>query len=330
MGLRQAVRSAAAARREVRWAMTRRKRKADDFDSPWKDALHRYLRSFLAFFFANIESEIDWQHGYESLDKEFQQISRRAKLGKRFADKLFKVWLNDGSERWLLIHIEIQSDHDYAFARRMFDYNVSIYRLYNREVVSLAVLCDDRPEWRPTSFSYERWGCRVEFTFPSAKLLDQRANISALEASSNLFATVVLAHLRALETKNDFGSRREWKLRIVKGLYDRNWSKDDVRELFRLIDWIMTLPDPLEQSFRLEIHEFEKEKQMQYMSSIERHGFEKGLLEGIAVALNAKFGTAGDRLARKLRSLKDVEDLRKFGDFLKTATSLDEVRGYFK
>ena len=50
----------------------------DDFDSPWKEALQRYLRSFLAFFFTDIEADVDWSRDYESLDKEFQQIIQDA------------------------------------------------------------------------------------------------------------------------------------------------------------------------------------------------------------------------------------------------------------
>lgn len=36
---------------------------SDDFDSPWKDALHLYLDYFLAFFFPDIHGDIDWDRG---------------------------------------------------------------------------------------------------------------------------------------------------------------------------------------------------------------------------------------------------------------------------
>jgi hypothetical protein len=120
-------------------------RTRDDFDSPWKEALQRYLPFFLAFFFPDIHADIDWSRGYESLDKEFQKIARRAKRGKRIADKLFKVWLKDGSEQLLLVHIEIQGTYEKDFPGRMFDYNSGARQMYNTEVVSLAVLCDDDP-----------------------------------------------------------------------------------------------------------------------------------------------------------------------------------------
>src|SRR5207244_13468325 len=95
--------------------MAKRTSARDDFDSPWKDALQRYLQQFLAFFFPAIAADIDWSRGYEALDKEFQQIIRRAKVGKALADKLFKVWLRAGTEHWLLIHIEIQGARETDF-----------------------------------------------------------------------------------------------------------------------------------------------------------------------------------------------------------------------
>ena len=75
-----------------------------DYDSPWKEALDRYFERCLAFFFPQAHAEIDWARGYEMLDKELQPIVRRAGRGRRYVDKLVKVWLKDGEERWLLIH----------------------------------------------------------------------------------------------------------------------------------------------------------------------------------------------------------------------------------
>jgi hypothetical protein len=107
--------------------------------------------------------------------------------------------------------------------------------LYNRVVVSLAVLCDDQPDWRPQRFSYDQWGCQMELTFPAIKLLDYAGKEAELETNDNPFAAVVLAHLKTLETRREPLTRRNWKLRLVKGLYERNWTAEDVRELFCLI-----------------------------------------------------------------------------------------------
>jgi hypothetical protein len=64
----------------------------DDYDSPWKEALDGYFPEFLALLFPVIHAEIDWSRGFEFLDKELQQVVRDAELGRRYADKLVKVY----------------------------------------------------------------------------------------------------------------------------------------------------------------------------------------------------------------------------------------------
>ncbi len=310
--------------------MPKKKRPRNDFDSPWKDALQHFLRPFLEFFFPAIAADIDWSRGYESLDKEFQQIIRRAKLGKTLADKLFKVWLRDGTEHWLLIHIEVQATPDPGLPKRMFRYNVSAGALYDEEVVSIAVLCDTDPDWRPRSHSYGRWGSKTGIEFLTIKLLDHLADQRALQRSPNPFAAVVLAHGQALATQNDLALRRQRKFRLVKGLYERGFDADDVRELFRIIDWIMTLPDDLESAFRDDVFRYEQEKIMPYITSIERLAIERGqhdtLCEVIGEDLQEKFGQRGRRLLPRIRTIEDVAALRALRRELKKVTTLDEVR----
>jgi hypothetical protein len=79
----------------------------DDYDSPLKEILERYFRDFMAFFFPHAAAQIDWSRGYETLDKELAQVVLDAELDRRYADKLLKVCLIDGSEEWLLVHIEV-------------------------------------------------------------------------------------------------------------------------------------------------------------------------------------------------------------------------------
>jgi hypothetical protein len=80
-----------------------------DLDSPWKEVLDQFFPLSVAFLFSDIYQDIDWQRRYEALDQELQQIMHDAEVGKRLADKLFKVWLKNGEEAWVLVHIELQS-----------------------------------------------------------------------------------------------------------------------------------------------------------------------------------------------------------------------------
>jgi hypothetical protein len=55
-----------------------------DYDSPWKEALDVYFEAFLALLFPEVHGQIDWSRGYESLDKEFQQVVREAQVRRQF------------------------------------------------------------------------------------------------------------------------------------------------------------------------------------------------------------------------------------------------------
>jgi hypothetical protein len=49
-------------------------------------------------------------------------------------------------------------------------YNYRIFDRYNRSVMSLAVLTDNRVEWRPGEFAYGDWGYRTRVRY--GQLLD--------------------------------------------------------------------------------------------------------------------------------------------------------------
>jgi hypothetical protein len=151
-----------------------------------------------------------------------------------------------------------------------------------------------------------------------------------LEANPNPFATVVLAHLKTRETRQDPDARRAWKIRLVKGLYERGLDAQDVRRLFRFIDWMMDLPAALERLFEQELYQYEEAKRMPYITSVERSGMEKGLREGllagIELGLDLKFGAEGLKLLPEIRQVTDVEVLRTIHQSIKTAAAPEELR----
>jgi hypothetical protein len=247
----------------------------DEFDSPWKDILEAYFPDFLQFFFPQIHAEIDWNQGYEFLDTQLQQVVRDAELGKRLADKLVKAWKLNGEETWVLIHIEIQSQEESNFSERMFVYYYRLRDRYNVPVVSLAILGDERETWRPQPWQDELWGCSVRFEFPTIKLLNYRTRWEELESSRNPFAIAVMAHLKTKETRNDADTRKEWKFRLTRRLYEQGYEREDILNLFRFIDWMLELPAGLKQAFRDELEQYEREKQMPYVTSIEQMGIEQ-------------------------------------------------------
>lgn len=284
-----------------------KKAKADesprtDQDSAWKDILDAYLRAFLRFFFPQIEADIDWSRGYESLDKELAQARPAFRTGKLLADKLFKVWLKNGRQTWLLIHIEVQERGGRVFSRRVFVYNYRLMYAHNVEVISLAVVTGSGGK---ATGHYEtgRWGCAHVFDFPVANISDYAARWEELEASDNIFAVVVMAQLKAIETRGDNDRRYEWKLRLLRDLYRRGRTREEITALFIFMDWVMRLPEPLNERILEEAHELEEGKKMPYVTSFERIGMKRGLEQGLQQAREEQRAFVLQLLTRRVGEL---------------------------
>jgi hypothetical protein len=299
-----------------------------NYDSPWKEILERFFPECMAFFFPEAQAAIDWSQGYTFMDKELQQVVRDAETGSRRVDKLVKVTLLDsGEEAWVLIHIEVQGDQEAAFARRMYIYNYRLFDKYDRRVASFALLSDDNPTWRPDQFGYELLGCRVQLDFPTVKLLDYESRWAELEASDNPFAVVVMAQLETRRTRQEAQARYEAKLRLAKRLYQRGYSRRDILELFRFIDWIMTLPPELEEQFMTDIVAYEEQERKPYVTSVERiasqRGIERGAREMLLETLSVRFGTVPEEVETLLERISNPELFKTLQRLAVTADSLE-------
>ena len=308
---------------------------SDDYDSPWKKILEAYFQEFVVFFFPTAAEGIDWSKGYAFLDKELQQVARDAELGKRLADKLVQVWRKDGEDAWVLAHVEVQGQERSNFAKRMFVYNYRIFDRYDRPVASLAVLSDERTGWRPDHFGYELWGCKVGISFPVAKVVDYADRWDELEASDNPFAIVVMAHLKTRDTHNDEEGRKRWKLYLVRRLYERGYRREDVINLFHFIDWLMRLPEEMEESFWAEMYQYEEGKKMEYITSVERIGIKKGMQQGMLLeaqdmlieVLTERFGGVSGELSEQIKRIDSRERLK---DLLRQALRVKSFEEFGK
>jgi len=249
-------------------------------DSGWKEIIEKYFPQFLEFYFPEIYADIDFTD-YSFLDKELQSVTKGNEIGRRYADKLVSVNLKEGDEKWLLIHIEVQGEPEEGFEKRLFIYNYRIFDKYDRDVVSLAVLADRCETFRPSSYEIKRWGFRLLFEFLPTKLLDFKNRTDELEKSANPFAIATNTHLRLIEAGNDSERKLFWKITLARSLYQKGYSRKDVVNLYRFIDWIITLPEQLEIVFHENIIRYEEAMKMPYITTAERIGMRKGIEKGI-------------------------------------------------
>ena len=313
-----------------------------ELDSPWKEALEQYFQPVLALCFPHVHAGIAWSRGYEFLDTELQRVVRDAELGRRLADKLAKVWRRDGEEAWVLVHVEVQSQPDPGFAERMYVYNYRLFDRYHRPVVSLGVLGDEDPRWRPARFLATLWECEVSLRFPIVKLLDYAGDWEALMRSESIFAVVIMAHLQAQTTRLAPEPRLAAKLRLARLLYERGYGRDDVLALLRFIDWMLALPEDLEQGFRDTLEQYEEEFKMPYVTSYERLAREEGRQEGreegrqegcrqtlresVLEILESRFGVLPSELIATVHGIDNPERLRRLRRAALAVATLDQFR----
>lgn len=232
----------------------------DTQDTPWKRVIRQYLREAIEFFFPDIAALIDWSIAPIFLDKEFGQIARDAKVGNRYADQLVQLQRKTGTPIVLLLHIEVQGSPEKKFPERLFIYALRIFDYFGQPAVSLAILCDGNPNWRPNHYSFDLPRTSLNFEFGTVKLLDYKDQWVELESSTNPFAWVVMAQLKMLETKQDKPSRKVWKMRLVRQLHESGYNREDVVNLFHFIDWLLRLPKTLEAAFWQELKTYEEER----------------------------------------------------------------------
>jgi hypothetical protein len=306
--------------------MAKKKNDRADQDSPWKRILRFNFREAVEFFFPNIAAEIDWNQPIEFLDKEFQQLTPDSEIGKRFADQLVRVYKKGGGSIILLVHLEVQAEPENIFPERMFTYVIRIFEYFHQAPISLAILCDSDPNWRPHRFGFETAGSSLEFNFTAVKLLDYRSQWDELEASDNIFATVVMTHLKVQETKRNEPERKQWKLTLIRRLYERGYDRSTIINLFAFVDWLMILSDEAKVAFWQELRTYEEERQMPYITSVEQIGYDRGIEEEIKRSiererslihrlLNRKVGSIDDRTLTQITNLS-VAQLEDLGEAL--------------
>lgn len=273
------------------------------------------MPNFLKFFYPKIYERIDWQKPPISLDKELEKITASSETKNRRADKLYKVWLLDNQEVWLLIHIEVQSQDDQEFPERMFIYNYRAYDLYGRPVVSLAILGDERKNWRPNYYEYGLEGSRVRIDFLMVKLLDYQWE--QLEESENPLAVVVMAHLKTKATTRNSILREQWKWNLSRLLYQKGYNRKQVEDLYKVIDLMMTLPEELQLSFEEKLTQYQEEMKMPLLTNIERRALEQGTKTGaksssqkhIINLLQKRFGELPETLVESINQIEDISQL---------------------
>ncbi len=308
--------------------MAKQRTPSTDQDGGWKQIVEALFREFLLFFFPHVYVAVDFGRPVDHLEQELRSLFSSSDTSRRIADKLVRVSWKGRGELLLLIHIEIQGQPQSDFAERMHTYYYRLVDRFRLPVTSLAILADANPRFRPSRFVREAPGTRMVLDFSVVKLLDFKTE-SELRANPSPFALASLIQLKKLEVGSDSERLLAGKLEMARAMFQRGYSVDHVRSLYRFLDYIMRLPPELEQAFERDLAR-EGETAMTYLSGIEKRAWKRGREEGEAVMLlrliERKFGVVTED-TRRLIEAGDSEQLLEWGERILTATDISDVFG---
>lgn len=205
-------------------------------DILWKGMLEEIFDDFLHFVFPEADQVFDWARGFEFLDKELNDLypAPDEKSITRFVDKLVKVYMQGGKERWLLIHIEVQDQHDPLFAARMFGYYYRIFDRYRKPVTAIAVFTGTDGYRMPDKYEDKFLGTSLVYQYNTLRITDY--SDKELSNSDNPFSLVVLAAKKAREINKD-PELLQQKIALVKLLYAKEiFKKEKIEAILRFLN----------------------------------------------------------------------------------------------
>jgi hypothetical protein len=256
-----------------------------------------------------------------------EQLAIRSLKGAKYVDKLVKVHLKDGKEEWILVHIEVQGYPDEEFSERMFRYFYKIFDRHGKKIVSLAILTGLEKGTEEGKYELKAYGSGVDFRYLCFKLMDY--DREKLLNDPNPIAIVVLAS-QERERAKQRGDKFNAKRYLIRKLYERGYNRNEIRDLFEFIDWVLQLSDYEEKIIWEEIKELEEVTRMPYITSVERIGIEKGLQQGFSAmvleALNERFGEVPSEISDAVTKIEDRNTLKFLHRCAIRCASLEELK----
>ena len=237
-------------------------------DRLWKAIIQENFDEFLRYFFKEYVDQINFDKGFDFLDKELQKLFPESEQKNRRADVFAKVHLKDGSECWVLVHVEVQGYKDHHFAERIFTYAYRGMDRFKVKVATLAILTDADKEWRPDRFEYEILGTIQCFKFPLFKLADYEWE--DFEDSDNIFAIVMQTALLGLNKNWDDEQLLAMKLKLVARLRRRGYKRERIAGVLNFIKYYVKFENKENyRKFEVGVEKITKTKASKVMTVVE-------------------------------------------------------------
>lgn len=262
-------------------------------DVLWKGVIHELFDEFLAFYLPDYVDLVDFGQKVVFLDKELAEISPESHSGDNRADMLAKVFLKDGTENWLLIHIEVQGYEDKEFELRMFQYYYRIWDKYQKPISAIAIFTDEKADYHPKMYEKKTWNTHLSYKYHSVKVLEMKQD--ELEKSRNPFAIVSETVLLAIQNKKENEEvLLELKTNLFRKLLQKGYDKSYIRILANFLEYYKTFrklalniqfKQNMDKISTLLSNPYPQTMEEFILMDVERQGIKEGLEQGLEQGL---------------------------------------------
>ncbi|MFN6153960.1 MAG: DUF4351 domain-containing protein [Dolichospermum sp.] len=139
--------------------------------------------------------------------------------------------------------------------------------------------------------------------------------------------------MKTKATTSNLTEREQWKWILIRGLYERGLTKEQIVKLFKIIDTMMTLSKQLQTALITKIKNLEEERKMPLISPTEQLAMERGELIGekklIIRQINKRFGVISDALIGQIHQLS-IEQLELLGETLFDFSTMTELEQWLE
>jgi predicted transposase/invertase (TIGR01784 family) len=252
-------------------------------DELLKGAFEENFPDFLRFVYPHVDKVVDFDRGIDFMDKElFAIIPVRDRKGdKRVADLLAKLYLRDGTEKWVMMNVEIEGGNDAHFAYRLYQYNYRIRDRYRVSVAAISVFTGDKKQVRPNEYKDTLLGTTVSFRYLTYHVFDHSAEV--LLKNKNPFALIALACQKTLlEGKIPDKELGDERLTLAKVLLSHSFDHARIVSFILFIkNFIFIDSEEINRNFDQQIFELTKgEIDMGILETIKMQERREGKLEG--------------------------------------------------
>ncbi|WP_077601479.1 Rpn family recombination-promoting nuclease/putative transposase [Oceanobacillus sojae] len=221
-----------------------------DYDGLWKKLIEELFQEFMQFFAPDLYPEINFKQEVNFENLELFQFVMKSKKGNNYSDKLVKVMLKNGEEKYVFIHIEVQAVGKKEFAERMFKYFYRIYDKSNHPIYSIALLTDTSYKQHEDAFYYSFYGTELTYVYNIYRFHGK--DPEELKKSKNPFALAVLAGIYVSKNKGkkakELKARFYYKQQLISLAFEKYSHRANyLVALLYFIDYMMQIPSDLQE-----------------------------------------------------------------------------------